>query len=365
MAQNQVSDDHALHFLASEGYLPLALADQPGMVEAYARLFAQTTKFFNLPASSPEKTDHQAASGAAASEEGYSHIPDEKSIMTVKTSARCPASLQPALQTAWGLTGAFMAKVTTAIARTLDLHPDVFSPFVDPCTALPPTERTPTLVRMFRYDRPPPRGGAGAGAAAPAEPKVNAEKHKDLGMLSLVVGHSPGLQALDSETGAWVSVEDERNLPPGSVTRSGGLTATLLSGETLAFLSRGRYKAGVHRVVCAPSSSPSSSSPSSSSGGSDENENESDAYRFSIVYTLRAAPAPLFTKEFESRVVGQFEPGERVEGQSSAVMFERIMRTHWNVNAAPSVREEQRRRFQGKDGNGGQGVASREERASG
>lgn len=153
MAQNQVSDDHALHFLASEGYLPLALADQPGMVEAYARLFAQTTKFFNLPASSPEKTDHQAASGAAASEEGYSHIPDEKSIMTVKTSARCPASLQPALQTAWGLTGAFMAKVTTAIARTLDLHPDVFSPFVDPCTALPPTERTPTLVRMFRYDR--------------------------------------------------------------------------------------------------------------------------------------------------------------------------------------------------------------------
>lgn len=337
MAQSQVSDDHALHFLASEGYLPLALADQPGMVEAYTLLFAQTSKFFNLPPESPEKTNYQAASGAAASEEGYSKIPNEKCIMTVKTWNRCPSTLRNELQTAWNLTGAFLAKITTAIAHTLELHPDVFAPFVTPCVTLPESERTPTLVRMFRYDRP-----QGTGS------KTNAEKHKDLGVLSLVVGHSPGLQALDSKTNAWVSVEDESNLPPGSIARSGGLTATLLAGETLAFLSRGNYKAGVHRVVCAPCV-----------------ESAGDAYRFSIVYTLRAAPAPLFTKEFESGVVGEFGPGERVEGQSSAVMFEKIMRTHWNVNAAPSVREEQRRKFEGRDGSGGQDVANGQERASG
>ena len=347
MAHPPVSDDHALHFLASEGYLPLALADQPSMVSAYTALFAQTAHFFALPPSSREKTDHAAASGAAASEEGYSLIPGEKCIVTVKTAARCPPSLRPALETAWNLTGAFMAKLTAAVARTLELRPDVFAPFVDPCVALPASERTPTLVRMFRYDRPRPGD----------EPKVNAEKHKDLGVLSLVVGHSPGLQALDARTNAWVSVEDERNLPPGSVTRSGGLTATLLAGETLAFLSRGAYKAGVHRVVCAPSSSTSSSSSSSSSSSTtpavengEKAENPSDAYRYSIVYTLRAAPAPLFTADFESPVVGQFGPGERVEGESSAVMFERIMRTHWNVNAAPRVRDEQRRRFEGKGG---------------
>ncbi|KAF6238054.1 hypothetical protein HO173_003688 [Letharia columbiana] len=340
MAQRQVSDDHALQFLASEGYLPLALSDHPGMVEAYTQLFAQTSKFFNLPPDSPEKTNHQAASGAAASEEGYSQIPHEKCIMTVKTSTHCPSTLRPELHTAWDLTGAFLASITTAIAHTLSLDPAVFSPFVAPCTAFPPTERTPTLVRMFRYDRP---------AAATAGPRVNAEKHKDLGLLSLVVGRSPGLQALDPSSNAWVSVEDEANLPPGAVARSGGLTATLLAGETLAFLSRGVYRAGVHRVVCAPSA---------------EN-NAADPYRFSIVYTLRAAPAPLFTRDFESGVVGAFGPGERVEGESSAVMFERIMRTHWNVNAAPGVREEQRRKFEGRNGGGGVGVESRQERASG
>lgn len=351
MAQRQVSDDHALHFLATEGYLPLALADHPGMVEAYTQLFAQTSKFFNLPPDSPEKTNHQAASGAAASEEGFSQIPNEKSIMTVKTAAHCPPLLQPDLQAAWSLTGAFLGKIATAIARTLDLDPDVFAPFVDPCTTLPQTHRTPTLVRMFRYDRPP-TGDASRG------PKINAEKHKDLGILSLVVGHSPGLQALDSQTNAWVSVEDDANLPPGSKARSAGLTATLLSGETLAFLSRGQYKAGVHRVVCAP---PSSSSAKEEGG---------DPYRFSIVYTLRAAPAPLFTKRFESDVVGRFGPGEAAEGESSAVLFERIMRTHWNVNAAPSVREEQRRKFGVSNGGaGGRDVVAddsrREERASG
>lgn len=341
MAQRQVSDDHALHFLASEGYLPLALADHPGMVEAYTKLFAQTSEFFNLPPGSPEKTEYQAASGAAASEEGYSKIPNEKSIMTVRTSQHCPATLRNELQAAWNLTGSLMQKIMTAIANTLELQPDVFSPFVKPCMTLPQTERTPTFVRMFRYDRP--LGPTTTG------PKVNAEKHKDLGMLSLVVGHSPGLQALDSKTNAWISVEDQRNLPSGSITRSGGLTATLLAGETLAFLSRGSYTAGVHRVVCAPPSA----------------ENKGDPYRFSIVYALRAAPAPLFTKCFESRVVGEFGPGETVEGQSSAVMFEKIMRTHWNVNAAPSVREEQRRKFEGMNGSGGQGVANGQERALG
>lgn len=201
-------------------------------------------------------------------------------------------------------------------------------------------------------------------------PKVNAERHKDLGLLSLVVGHSPGLQAPDTETGRWVDVEDEGSLPRGAVRRSKGLRGTLLVGETLAWLSRGRYRAGVHRVVCAPPSEVSAAS-----GGEEgaerrddgvDDDNEDDAkYRYSIVYTLRAAPAPLFTREFESQVVGQFEEGERVEGESSAVMFEKIMRTHWNVNVKPSVRDEQRRRFEGKNGVGGQGGAEGRERASG
>ena len=210
---------------------------------------------------------------------------------------------------------------------------------------------------MFRYDRPP-RG---------AEPKVNAERHKDLGLLSLVVGHSPGLQALDAKTNAWVSVEDEANLPPGSIKRSGGLTATLLSGETLALLSRGVYRAGVHRVVCAPSSSFSAAAGDEQRENENGNGNRKDdpSYRFSIVYTLRAAPAPLFTRNFESKVVGLFGPGEVAEGLSSAVVFDRIMKAHWNVNAAPSVREGQIRKFEARKRGVGREGENGQERVSG
>ena len=314
-----VSDDHALHFLAEEGYLPLALADHPGMVEAYTSLFASSRKFFDLPPDAEEKTRYQAVSGPAASEEGYSTIPGEKSILTTRTSDRCPRILQDNLKTAWDLTGAFMQDIMSAIANTLHLSPSAFSPFVDPCAALT-TTKTPTQLRMFRYDRPTDDS---------AEPTVNAEKHKDLGLLSLVIGHSPGLQVLSSSTtpNGWISIEEPPSIDPTTTTtRSNGLTATLLAGETLAFLSRDNYKAGVHRVVCAPSSSSVATN---------------DPYRFSIVFTLRPAVAPLYTKNFESDITGEFEPDVRLEGQLSSVLFEKIMRAHWNINAARDVRERQ------------------------
>ena len=335
MTTAQVSDDHALHFLASEGYLPLALTDIPGMVDAYKALFARSNQFFALPADSPQKTTYQAVSGPAASEEGYSKIPGEKSILTTRTSTRCPEILQTDLKTAWDLTGTFMTRTISAIANTLDLSSSVFDAFVLPCATLSPT-KTPTQLRMFRYDRP-----------TGTEATVNAERHKDLGLLSLVIGHSPGLQVLDPTTSAWIPIENDSALPPGSRTRSGGLTATLLGGETLAFLTRGNYKAGVHRVVCDPVSV------------------AGDPFRFSIVYTLRPAVAPLYTKAFESEITGEFAASERCEGESSAVLFDRIMKSHWNINAAKEIREkqreDQRRRAEearAKDGTG-DGVSER------
>ena len=311
MSPSKVSDDHALHFLAEEGYLPLALADHPGMVEAYSNLFDHAHKFFDLPSDSVEKTAYQAVSGPAASEEGYSKILGEKSILTTRTSDRCPKILHDQLVVAWGLTGTFMQNITTAIANTLGLKPDVFEAFVTPCATLTET-KTPTQLRMFRYDRP-----------QDGEPTVNAEKHKDLGLLSLVIGHSPGLQVLDSSASNWISIEEQPAVSPDTTARSGGLTATLLGGETLAFLSRNNYKAGVHRVLCAPASV------------------ANDPYRFSIVFTLRPAVAPLYTKHFESPITGEFEANERVDGANSSVLFQNIMRSHWNINAAKDVREKQ------------------------
>lgn len=307
------ADDLALRFLASEGYLPLSLADHPGMVEAYQNLFARSYQFFDLPADSPQKTTYQAVSGPAASEEGYSKIPSEKSILTTRTSTHCPELLRDDLKKAWDLTGAFMEKTISAIALTVALKPDVFAPFVTPCATLTDT-KTPTQLRMFRYDRP-----TGPG------PTINAAKHKDLGLLSLVVGHSPGLEVQNVSNNSWIPIEEDTYLPSGSRTRSGGLTATLLGGETLSFLSRGNYRAGVHRVVCAPVSA-----------------SNNDPFRFSIVYTLRPAVAPLYTRDFESAITGHFAAEERCEGISSAKLFDAILRSHWNINAAKEVRERQR-----------------------
>ena len=312
MAPGYVSDDHALHFLAEEGYLPLALADHPGLAEAYTNLFAKSHEYFDLPTESDQKTRYQAINGPAASEEGYSKIPGEKSILTTRTSTRCPEILLDDLEKAWNLTGALMQTITTAIANTLHLDPGVFRPFVTPCATLT-TTKTPTQLRMFRYDRP-----------EGTEPTTTAEKHKDLVHLSLVIGHSPSLQVLDGSGSDWISIEEPPAVSPSTKARSNGLTATLLGGETLAFLSRNKYKAGVHRVVCAPASV------------------AKEPYRFSIVFTLRIAVAPLHTENFESEITGRFEEYERVEGASSSKLFEQIMRSHWNINAAKDVREKQR-----------------------
>ena len=87
-----------------------------------------------------------------------------------------------------------------------------------------------------------------------------------------------------------------------------------------------------------------------------------DPFRFSIVYTLRPAPAPLYTKDFESEITGTFGVSERCEGESMSALFEKIMRSHWNINAARDVREKQReeqaaRRREAADKVGGEGVA--------
>ncbi|CAF9921429.1 MAG: hypothetical protein HETSPECPRED_004539 [Heterodermia speciosa] len=317
MEEVEDTDAQALSFLASEGFLPLILAGHKGMPEAYSNLFHSSRQFFDLPEDSFHKTTFQAASGSAASEEGYSDLPGEKSILTVKSISRCPELLKQQVETAWNMTGALLLDITRQIASTLGLQLNVFDPFVEPCSVLPREKRTPTLLRMFRYIRP-----------QEGEATINAERHKDIGLLSLVIGHSPGLEVLDTATGLWKAIESEEFVPEGAKIRSGGLTATLLVGETMSLLTRGRYKAGVHRVLCAP--------------------DREHAYRFSIVYTLRPAVAPLYTKDFESEIVGHFAPEEEMDGQSSKELFERIRSSHWNVNVVKDLREEQQKRLRAK-----------------
>ena len=131
-------------------------------------------------------------------------------------------------------------------------------------------ENIATLLRMFRYERPT---GSREQDVTPPPSKVVAAPHKDLGLLSLVIGHTPGLECWDPATQSWVSCEEEgqgdsdtpsdRPDPP--------LKATLMVGQTLAKFTNWRYQAGPHRVFVHASSG----QPSAELGPTDDTSNTS------------------------------------------------------------------------------------------
>ncbi|KAJ6586651.1 hypothetical protein B0H10DRAFT_1961669 [Mycena sp. CBHHK59/15] len=185
---------------------------------------------------------------------------------------------------------------------------------------------------------------------------TTAEGHKDLGIITLVVGQSPGLDARDLVTGQWISVEDT----PHSATGAPRLTATLLAGQTLSYLTRGLYASGVHRVSVLPSTTPE------------------DKYRYSLVFALRPSPtSTIETSKFEtSPLIGKFPPARlsaeennypncSMYGQPATELFKCITQQHWNVNIAPEIREEQKKHLAGHAANATTKPAEEEEQRLG
>ncbi|KAJ7470121.1 hypothetical protein B0H11DRAFT_2041472 [Mycena galericulata] len=318
---------NSLAVLAFRGWLSLPLP--PDLESIYATLFTDSAAFFNLPADSPDKLNYAAPSGKDASDEGFAEIPGEKQLITLRRSTRIPPPLRDTATAAWSATGALFLDAISAIAESLEL-PDqsAFDGLSSEARgALPDSGRAASLLRLFRYDRPP--------ADTPTAKTIVAEAHKDLGLLTVVVGRSPGLDVRDPGTGEWVSVEDGGG--------EGRLTATLLAGQTLSYLTRGLYASGVHRVSVLP---PPASAPH-------------ERHRFSLVFALRpAAAAPVHTDVFaQSPLIGPFPPAPlsptsfphcSMRGESGSTLFAAIAQTHWNVNVAPEVREKQKERIKTK-----------------
>ncbi|KAJ7266448.1 hypothetical protein B0H12DRAFT_161234 [Mycena haematopus] len=329
---------NSLAVLASQGWLSVPLP--PDLESLYATLFAESASFFNLPPDAPAKADYAAPEGTNASDEGFSDIPGEKQLITLRRAgpSGTPRRLHSATTAAWAATGSVFLAAVRDIAASLEL-PDLaaFDAMSAEAHALPERTRASSLLRLFRYTRP----------AHGAPRKVVAEAHKDLGLLTLVVGHSPGLDARDA-AGRWVSVEDA---PRGG--NGGRLTATLLAGQTLTYLTNGLYASGAHRVSVLPSPSTSSS------------PDDADKYRLSLVFALRPAPdARISTATFElSPLIPPF-PAARLSAeannfprcsmyeQSAGELFKCIAQRHWNVNIAPEMREAQKRRLVAQAGVG-------------
>lgn len=257
-----------------------------------------------------------------ASEEGWSRVEGEKEFITLRTLDRTPPELRDAVTRAWEIAGTLLNAQLSAIATSLGLSdPSLLTQFSQPCIKFGElaSDRTPTMLRMFRYEG--------------SEAKIVAEPHKDLGLLSLVAGDTPGLEVFNRHLNDWFAIEktyDQESRP----------SASLLGGRQLEALSNGRYQAGGHLVRAYGAPTVSLSPPISA----DEVPTSQSNYRYSIVFVLRAYhKAVVDTDKLTTPITGKF--ANPIKGVSAGEMFAKIRKAHYNINAVQAEREEQRKKL--------------------
>ena len=214
--------DEQLVFLAQQGHLQLQLP--PSLLVLYERLAAASAAFFKQ-ASHIKVQDYPVAD---LTEKGYSWIEGEKEYITFRYATRPNSDkLEQLARQVWQQTSTLLYRVLEDLAREMGLAYGVWDSILDGCFSMPSSreEATPTLLRTFQYF---PNSGT-------------AEKHTDLGLLTLCVGLGKGLQVLlkgpdDPASAEWVDVQGP----------------TILVGQVLRTLSGNRLRAGLHRVVGNP-----------------------------------------------------------------------------------------------------------------
>ncbi|GJJ07894.1 hypothetical protein Clacol_002100 [Clathrus columnatus] len=319
-----------IHSLSTQGFTTFPIQERVELYRAATSLFDLSKQFFSQPQPDKERFINRDAN-MQGSEEGWSRVAGEKELLTLRRSgATCPDLLEHSARSLWLECGQLMTDVIRGIEQSLDLIPhSLDSVFIPECTMpLAGENRFETLLRMFRYERrsesidntEPRQEEIGKG-------RLVAEPHRDLGLLSLVIGSSPGLEVWDTTVGHWIPIEQ----PPYAYSSS-GLTATLLVGETLTYLTNGRYLPGRHRVFV----------PSLSSTQSTDDHQQ---YRYSLVFALRPhSSAIISTGVLTSPITGPFR--HPLEGVKAGDLFSKIARSHWNINTGKREREAQRMRLQ-------------------
>jgi isopenicillin N synthase-like dioxygenase len=134
-----------------------------------------------------EKMKYHIPAREQTSEEGFSVVEGEKSMITIRKSCNTPEVLLSATEECWTASGKLLSEIMHHISLSLGMESNRFEDMVTPCCNLPENERVATLLRMFRYTRP----------SEGEEPRIVAESHRDLGLLTIVVGSSAGLEVLE------------------------------------------------------------------------------------------------------------------------------------------------------------------------
>ncbi|RMZ86564.1 hypothetical protein DV736_g6205, partial [Chaetothyriales sp. CBS 134916] len=218
--------------LVQQGFLFLPLSDS--LVSSIHKLFQYLESFYQQ-AIENKKTMYPAKLGT---EFGFYHVENEKEYVTLRCRSGDggDAMLEDLGAEVWRQSGILLHRILCDIARESGLASSIWDQILDGTLSLPANESamTGTLLRMFKYY-------PGQGVA---------ERHTDLGLLTLCVGTQPGLQCL--------KCDGEQQ--PYWVDATGPV---VLVGQTLRALGNGQIRPGVHQVVPNPEG------------------------RLSIVYTLR------------------------------------------------------------------------------
>lgn len=151
-------------------------------------------------------------------------------------------------------------------------------------------------------------------------------EHKDLGLLSLVVGDTPGLEVWDRYVNRWYCIEKSYQSKSA---------ASLLVGRYLERLSNGRYFAGGHRVR---------SYPDPTMQRVPASVEIPRKYRYSIVFVLRAhSPVLVNTDNLTTDITGEFE--QPLKDITAGDVFKAISSACFNINTHKEEREEQRQKL--------------------
>jgi hypothetical protein len=150
--------------------------------------------------------------------------------------------------------------------------------------------------------------------------------HRDLGLLSLVVGNTPGLEVHDRHLNISFPIEKTYESP----------AQTVLVGRQLERMTNGRYRAGGHLVRSYPNTKPKNTDL--------PNSPESRQYRYSVVFVLRAHyPIPINTDNLTTPITGEF--ANPMRDITAGDLFKKIHAAHYNINTEVEERNEQKRKL--------------------
>jgi isopenicillin N synthase-like dioxygenase len=288
--------------LADQGWSTVTFEESNEIYQSLQRLFEASKKFFAQPLEEKQKFLSKYGS-----EEGWSLIEGEKEFITLRQLGFTPDVLKEPASVAWLNVGKLLNEMLEIIAESLELPPDTFTVFSEPCKKLD-NEMRGTMMRLFRYEN--------------HEPKIVAEPHNDLGLLSLVIGDTPGLETWNKYTQSYFPIERTYSGPAASV----------LVGRQLQRFSNNRYVPGGHLVRSYP----------------DYNDRK---YRFSIVFVLRAHwPVIVDTDKMTSRITGPHE--KPIKGITARKLFAQIRNAHYNINIGLKERDEQKQKLRDVKGGG-------------